>query len=96
MTMTKLKAGIIGAAAVLGVATPFVIQHSNKLYEENVSLQKQLEVKTPLRTEISRLSNQHLLAVLHLLAGSTRGVLRGVKASLALIVGSLFRRLSAG
>jgi ankyrin repeat protein len=58
MAMTKLKAGIIGAAAVLGVATPFVIQHSNKLHEENVSLQKKLEGMTRLHTEISRLSNQ--------------------------------------
>jgi RNA polymerase sigma factor (sigma-70 family) len=44
MTMTKLKAGIIGVVVVAAVATPLVIQHqnqTNKLRAENEALRKQ-------------------------------------------------------
>jgi TolA-binding protein len=56
MTMTKLKAGIISAVAVAGVATPLVMQHQAqvRLREKNQSLQQQIGQLTG---ETERLSN---------------------------------------
>ncbi len=60
MTMTKLKAGIIGAVVVTGVATSFVLQHQAKveLREENQSLQRQVNQLVQLKEENERLSSQ--------------------------------------
>ena len=43
MTMTKLKAGIVGAIAVATVTTPLVIYHQGKLRESDRLLQQQKE-----------------------------------------------------
>jgi len=62
MTMTKLKAGIIGAVIVASVLTPLVIQHQAqvKLREENQSLRQQVDRLAQLTEGNERLS--HLLA----------------------------------
>jgi RNA polymerase sigma factor (sigma-70 family) len=62
MTMTKLKAGIIGAIVVASVATPLVIQHQAavRLREENQSLRQQVDRLAQLTAGNERLS--HLLA----------------------------------
>jgi cell division protein ZapA (FtsZ GTPase activity inhibitor) len=59
MTMTKLKAGVIAAIAVAGVATPLAVQHQTqvKLREENQSLRQQARELDQLKTENGRLSN---------------------------------------
>jgi hypothetical protein len=59
MTMTKLKAGVIAAIAVAGVATPLAIQHQAqvKLHEQNLSLRQQVDQLAQLKTENGRLSN---------------------------------------
>lgn len=60
LTMTKLKLGIIGAVAVVGVATPLVIQYQTqaKLRDENASLRQQITERDQLVQESQRLSNQ--------------------------------------
>jgi RNA polymerase sigma factor (sigma-70 family) len=59
MTITKLKAGIISAVVVAGVATPLVMQHQAqvKLRDENQLLRQQITELTQLKTENERLSN---------------------------------------
>ncbi|HXT38397.1 MAG TPA: sigma-70 family RNA polymerase sigma factor [Candidatus Angelobacter sp.] len=56
MTMTKLKAGIVAAVAVAGVATPLAIQHQTqtRLRAENQSLRERAD---NLASENTRLSN---------------------------------------
>lgn len=60
ITMTKLKLGIISAIAVVGVATPLVIQYQSqaRLREENALLRQQANEKDQLALENQRLSNQ--------------------------------------
>jgi RNA polymerase sigma factor (sigma-70 family) len=59
MTMTKLKAGIISALVVAGVATPLLMQHQAqvKLRQENQSLRRQVDQLAQLAAENERLSN---------------------------------------
>src|SRR5690242_13842288 len=56
MTMTKLKAGIVAAVAVAGVATPLAMQHQTqtRLRAENQSLRQRVD---DLAGENARLSN---------------------------------------
>jgi len=58
-TVTKLKAGIIAAIVVAGVATPLVIQHQAqvKLAEKDSLLRQQSEQLAQLVSESQRLSN---------------------------------------
>jgi RNA polymerase sigma factor (sigma-70 family) len=58
MTMAKVKLAVIGAVAVVGVATPLVLQHraQAKLREENESLRQQVEQQAQLAAENERLS----------------------------------------
>jgi RNA polymerase sigma factor (sigma-70 family) len=60
LTMTKLKVGIISAIAVMGVATPLVIQYQTqaKLRDENTSLKQQVAEQAQLAQENQHLSNQ--------------------------------------
>ncbi len=59
MVMTKLKAGIISAIVVAGVATPLVVQHlaEVKLRTRDQALQEREEQLAQLATENQRLSN---------------------------------------
>ena len=59
-TMTKLKAGIVGALVVAGLATPLVINHQtqSKLLQENESLRQQVAQLSQTAAENERLSNQ--------------------------------------
>ncbi len=59
MAMTKLKAGLLGAVLVAGVATPLVVQHQSetKLREENELLRQQVGQLTQAYAENTRLSN---------------------------------------
>jgi RNA polymerase sigma factor (sigma-70 family) len=59
MTMTKLKAGVIAAIAVAGVATPLAVQRQTqvKLRQENQSLRQQVHQLAQSETENVRLSN---------------------------------------
>jgi RNA polymerase sigma factor (sigma-70 family) len=59
MAMTKLKFGLVSALAVVGVATPLVIQHQAnlRLRAENQLLRQQSEQLGPLAAENERLSN---------------------------------------
>jgi hypothetical protein len=58
-TVTKIKAGIIGAIVVAGVATPLVIQHQAqvKLTEKDSLLQQQSDQLAQLVSETQRLTN---------------------------------------
>jgi RNA polymerase sigma factor (sigma-70 family) len=64
MAMTKLKAGIICAIVVAGVATPLVLQYQAtvNLRKENLSLLRQLEQMAQLYAENERLSNSLMQA----------------------------------
>ena len=59
MTMAKLKLTVIGAVAVVGVATPLVLQHQAqaRLREENESLRQEVEQQGRLAVENERLSS---------------------------------------
>src|SRR5438067_6647077 len=59
MTATKLKAGIISAIAVAGLATPLVMQHQAqvKLREETQTWRQQVGRLTQVKAENERLSN---------------------------------------
>jgi len=56
MSMTKLKAGLMSAVVIAGVATPLVLQHQSaaRLREENTALRSQLQtMATPLAATAS-------------------------------------------
>lgn len=59
MAMTKIKAGIIGAIVIAGVATPLVILHQAQaeLRERDATLQQQVNQLALLTAENERLSN---------------------------------------
>ncbi len=59
ITMTNLKAGIVSALLVTGVATPLVLQQrtQQRLRAQNESLRGQVEQMTRLQAENARLSN---------------------------------------
>ena len=60
MTMSKLKASIVGALVVAGVATPLVISHQtqSRLLQENKSLREQVGQLSKLAVENESLSNE--------------------------------------
>jgi RNA polymerase sigma factor (sigma-70 family) len=60
MTMSKLKASILGTLVVAGVATPLVIsrQTQSRLFQENEALRQQLAQLSLVTAENDRLSNQ--------------------------------------
>ena len=57
MTMNKLQLSMISALAVVGVATPLVIQQESRLRQENRSLRRQMEQLAPVQAENEHLSN---------------------------------------
>ncbi len=57
MTMNKLQLSMISALAVVGVATPLVIQRESRLRQENRSLRQQMEQLAPVQAENEHLSN---------------------------------------
>ncbi len=57
MTMNKLQLSMISALAVVGVATPLVIQRESRLRQENRSLRQQIEQLAPVQAENEHLSN---------------------------------------
>lgn len=60
LTMSKLKAGVLGALMVAGMATPLVIslQKQSRLVQENASLRQQVAQLPQMAAETERLSNQ--------------------------------------
>ncbi len=59
LTAGKIKAGLIGAVVLVGVATPLLVQHQTrtKLLEENQALRHQTELLGQTAAENQRLSN---------------------------------------
>lgn len=64
ITMTKIKTGLIGALAIAGAATTFVIQHQAqaRLNEKDEFLRQQTEQLAQLQTKNQQLSNMAALA----------------------------------
>jgi RNA polymerase sigma factor (sigma-70 family) len=60
MTLTKLKAGVLGALVVAGAGTTLVLQHQSQsaLRDENLALRQQVEQFAAIQADNARLSNQ--------------------------------------
>jgi RNA polymerase sigma factor (sigma-70 family) len=64
MTLTKLKAGILGVVLVAGAATPIVLQHQSqeRLQQANQSLRQQIEQAVAQTEDLSNRLHQALAA----------------------------------
>lgn len=60
MTLTKLKAGVLGALVVAGAGTTIMLQHQSQsaLRDENLALRQQGEQFAAIQADHARLSNQ--------------------------------------